>query len=100
STTDMIVGRFNANGTLDESFGDDGHRFVGGQGGEEGHALAIDRSTGNIIVVGTIKLINSLSSMIVGRLNSGANFDGGFNGGQAKLVLNNRDAPGVTIPPG
>jgi uncharacterized delta-60 repeat protein len=102
STTDMIVGRFNANGSLDESFGDGGHRFIGADGGvEAGHAVAIDRNTGNIVVVGTNRLINSFSMMMVGRLNSMGNFDGSFNGGQAKLLFaGNADAEGVTIQPG
>src|SRR5206468_1799186 len=39
---DMVVGRLNSNGTLDESFGDDGHRFIGGNGGATASSMALD----------------------------------------------------------
>jgi uncharacterized delta-60 repeat protein len=103
SERDMIVGRFNANGTLDKSFGDGGHRFIGGRGGIIGSSLAVDYSTGNIVAVGTTIAGGIFQFMAVGRLNSNGNFDSSFHGGQTDFVAADKSpslANGVTIQSG
>jgi uncharacterized delta-60 repeat protein len=98
-TQDMLVGRFNSNGTIDEVFGDGGHRFIGGSGGAVANAIAVEKNSGNIVVVGTT--ISTVSDeVMVGRLNYQGNIDSSFNNGQAAFVsVNGRptQAGGVTL---
>jgi uncharacterized delta-60 repeat protein len=106
---DMIVAQFNANGTRDESFGDDGKRFVGFGGHEFGNALAIDRHGnahtnpyyGDIVVVGES---DDHRQFAISRLKPNGDFDNRLDGdGKVTVSFNGatRAIPhGVTVESG
>ncbi len=94
SDNDMVVWRFNANGTLDNSFGNNGivvhNSAAGGNGDDIGKSVAID-SSGKVLVTGLSKNINGDYDMVVLRFNADGTLDNSF--GNNGIVVHN-DASG------
>jgi len=75
---DMMVARFNADGSLDSGFGINGIVILNGFSLDEGHAVAL-QPDGRIVAVGR-SFIGGSNDFIVVRLNSDGTPDTGFNG--------------------
>ena len=113
---DMIIGRYNLDGTLDGSFGDGGVKDVGFGADEGAHAIAIDYSGtastnpnyGKIVAVGFNRYTNSVPQTITQfafiRLTTGGDLDDTFAGdGRLAVPFGNgyvfSQAEGVVIQP-
>jgi uncharacterized delta-60 repeat protein len=105
---DFLVARFNTNGSLDDSFGDGGHRVIGFGSDEDAHAVAIDYTGtpatnslyGTIVVAGDKQGLQ----FAIARLTPNGNFDTRFNGsGKETLSFGKGSAAtanGIAIEPG
>jgi uncharacterized delta-60 repeat protein len=86
---DMLVARFNTNGTLDTSFGGGiGYVRLDGPGsasGEGGFDVAIQPADGKIVVVGTTSVAGGPSSVMVARFNVDGTPDATFAAGGYKI---------------
>jgi len=86
-TTAFVVARFNSDGTLDGTFGNQGKTVTGfGDGSTAAHAVALEPS-GKIIVVGTSGAgpYSELNDFALARYNSDGSLDSSFgNGGKIK----------------
>ena len=78
--TDFVVARFNANGTLDESFGDQGMVTTGFNEFDDTAAVAIAQN-GRIIVAGTSAEFDGPDQAIFFRYNPDGSRDGSFGAG-------------------
>jgi len=76
-TTDFAVVRYNANGTLDQTFGSGGYA-VNGDG--EAQALLL-QPDGKIVLVGFITLFRNGSDFVLARFNSDGSVDPTFGSG-------------------
>lgn len=81
-TTDMVVWRFNANGTIDTGFNLSGmvvhNNAAGGNGDDAGNAIAID-SQGRILVAGSSTNSAGNTDMVVWRYTFGGALDTTFS---------------------
>jgi uncharacterized delta-60 repeat protein len=80
SNADMVIWRYNSNGTLDSSFGNNGivvhHNAAGGDGFDEGKSIYVD-NTGKIYVTGCSS--NGITyDMVIWRYNSSGSLDTSF----------------------
>jgi uncharacterized delta-60 repeat protein len=117
SDENMFLARFNANGSMDDSFGDDGKRFIDFGGQDFGNAIAIDYNGtaatnhrwGTIVIAGNSDDNDSLypvldSVVAVARLTPSGAFDATFgDGGRVMDSFNgapSSQANGVLIEPG
>jgi uncharacterized delta-60 repeat protein len=101
TTTDMVVWRFNANGTLDTTFNGSGivvrDNTAGGNGDDSGRAIAID-SDGGILVTGSSTTAGGTTDMVVWRFNADGTLDTAFNGsGIVSVASGTGDASGNAI---
>ncbi|HMC09985.1 MAG TPA: hypothetical protein VKH44_01795, partial [Pirellulaceae bacterium] len=86
ATTDLAVARFNADGTVDSSFGASGEAIIGFAGGiASGNAVTIDAS-GRIVVAGSASA-GSFNELAAVRLTSAGTLDASFGAG-GKAVVN------------
>lgn len=80
---DMAIWRYNADGTLDDTFNSMGYvthnNAAGGDGGDFGNAMALD-SSGKIVVAGYSDRGTSNYDMVVWRYNTDGTLDTTFNG--------------------
>jgi uncharacterized delta-60 repeat protein len=92
---DMVVWRFNANGTIDTGFDGDGivvqNNSAGGNADDIGSAIAID-AQGKILVTGSSANSSGNADMAIWRLNANGTFDTTFNG--SGIVVHNSAAGG------
>jgi uncharacterized delta-60 repeat protein len=93
---DMVIWRYNSNGTLDTSFNGTGivvhHNAAGGNSHDEGNSIYID-TTGKIYVTGFSKNSSGNEDMVIWRYNSDGSLDTSFgNGG---IVVHNNAAGGA-----
>jgi uncharacterized delta-60 repeat protein len=97
--TDLLVMRFESDGTLDAAFGTGGVAAIDSGSSESGGAIAID-GDGNIAIVGNFGCCGS-GDVVVGRFDSGGTPDATFDGdGVLTFDLGGGDedrADGVTI---
>jgi uncharacterized delta-60 repeat protein len=84
--TDMVLWRFNADGTIDTSFNQSGivvhDSAAGGSGDDSANAMAIDpheNMLGNILVTGSSKSTAGNTDMVVWRFKDDGALDSGFN---------------------
>ncbi len=83
----LLVARFNANGTLDTSFGSGGIALAPlSFTGTVGRAVAVD-SSGNILVAGQLTNGTADDGMLLERFTSAGRLDGGFGSGGAAVAL-------------
>lgn len=75
SPVDFLIARYNSNGTLDNTFGEDGYAVVGTQYKEDGFSVEL-QADNKIIAIG-IKEINQ-EDFYVARLNENGTLDLGF----------------------
>ena len=78
SDNDMMVVRFNTDGSLDDSFGIGGIVIINGSSFDEGHAVAL-QPDGRIVAAGR-SFIGGSNDCLVVRLNSDGTLDNGFDG--------------------
>ncbi len=83
SNYDMVVWRYNTDGTLDTAFGGTGYvahnNAAGGSGNDMGNAVSID-SSGKIVVAGQSVSASGGWDMVVWRYNTDGTLDDTFNG--------------------
>jgi uncharacterized delta-60 repeat protein len=108
---DMVVARYNANGTLDGGFGDDGVKEIDFDESEYANAVAIDYSGnfstnpryGFIVVAGSLSFGDTTSRIAVARLTTNGGFDNSFDGNGTLTTTFpgtiSSSAGGVTIQP-
>ena len=93
---DMVIWRFNVNGTLDTTFNGSGtivnNGAAGGVGDDSGNAIALD-SQGRILVAGSSTNSAGNNDMVVWRFNANGTVDTGFN--KSGIVVNIDVAGGV-----
>jgi uncharacterized delta-60 repeat protein len=82
--TDMVIWRYNANGTLDTTFNGQGwvihHNAAGGNGSDAGIGITMD-SSGRILVSGSsVDVSGYYDDMVIWRYNSNGTLDTTFNG--------------------
>ncbi len=79
--TEMVIWRYNANGTLDTSFGTNGQvihgNAAGGNSNDIGNAIAID-SNGKILVAGSSTKGTNDTEMVIWRYNANGTLDTSF----------------------
>jgi uncharacterized delta-60 repeat protein len=92
---DMVIWRYNSNGTLDTSFGNGGivvhHNAAGGNWHDVGYSIYVD-SNGKIYVTGYSWNSNRDSDMVIWRYNSNGTLDTSF--GRKGIVVHNNAAGG------
>ena len=92
---DMVIWRFNANGTLDTTFNNSGfvvhNSAAGGNADDSGNAIAIDTQH-RILVAGSSRNISGNTDMVIWRFNANGTFDTGFDGDG--IVVQNNSAGG------
>jgi uncharacterized delta-60 repeat protein len=92
---DMVIWRYNSNGTLDTTFDGDGivvnNNAAGGNFDDAGNSIAVD-SSGRILVAGYSWGASSNSDMAIWRYNSNGTLDTTFDGDG--IVVNNNAAGG------
>ncbi len=92
---DMVIWRYNTDGTLDTSFGTDGmavhDNAAGGEGYDEGHAVTVD-SSGKILVTGYSENANGITDMVIWRYNDNGSPDARF--GNVGVVVHDSAAGG------
>lgn len=80
---DLAIWRYNPNGTLDNTFNGTGfvvhNSAAGGNGNEEGRAVAIDAS-GRLVAAGLSANAAGNTDMVMWRYNANGTLDTGFNG--------------------
>jgi uncharacterized delta-60 repeat protein len=80
---DLVVWRYNTNGSLDNTFDGDGfanfHNATGGNNVDEGYGVAI-QTDGKIVVVGRIMTAAGNYDLAVWRLNTNGSLDNTFDG--------------------
>lgn len=82
---DILVMRFNANGSLDSSFHNDGRVIINGPGNDRAQAIALHEPGGKIVVAGYIGATGNNDFRIV-RLNANGSLDSQFAGnGQTSI---------------
>ncbi len=85
-TSDLVVLRYNSNGTLDTSFSDDGIQTTGsGSGNSLGESLLL-QPDGKIVVAGTNWTNNIQGDFILARYNSNGSLDTSFDTDGIKLT--------------
>ncbi|EDP74721.1 hypothetical protein [Hydrogenivirga sp. 128-5-R1-1] len=91
---DMVIWRYNSNGTLDNSFGNNGivvhDNAAGGNGDDIGSSIVVD-SNGKIVVAG-YSSNGSNNDMVIWRYNSDGTLDNSF--GNSGIVVHNNAAGG------
>lgn len=98
SDSDMVIWRYNSNGTLDNTFNGDGvavhHNAAGGDGDDFGSAIVID-SAGKILVTGSSADAVSAwtGDIVVWRYNSNGALDSSFDGDGIAVYAN----PAISI---
>ena len=87
-TYDMVIWRYNTNGTLDTSFSSDGivvhDNAAGGNGSDYGNSITID-SNGKILVTG-YSSSGDYDDMVIWRYNTDGTLDTTFGGGDGIVV--------------
>jgi len=87
-TTDMVIWRFNANGTVDTGFGGDGIvSAASGTGNASGNAIAIDNH--KILVTGSTTNTAGTMDMVIWRFNANGTLDTTFNSPKGFAVHDN-----------
>jgi uncharacterized delta-60 repeat protein len=80
---DMVIWRYNSNGSLDTSFGNNGivvhHNAAGGNSDDVGRSIYVD-NTGKIYVTGYSRNSSDNKDMVIWRYNSDGRLDTSFNG--------------------
>ncbi len=93
---DMVIWRFNPDGTLDTSFGTNGvvvhHNAAGGNGHDTGFSIVLD-SQGRILVTGYSENSSGNYDMVIWRFNSDGTLDNSF-GTNGVVVYDNTASPG------
>lgn len=85
---DFGVARFNANGTVDTSFGTRGKTIafdIGGDVKDEATGIAV-QSDGKIVIVGSARISNTETNFAIARLNSNGSLDTTFSGDGKQTV--------------
>jgi uncharacterized delta-60 repeat protein len=81
--SDMVIWRYNSDGSLDTTFNGQGwvihNSAAGGDSDDKGYHLAID-SSGKILVTGLSQNASGNSDMVIWRYNSDGSLDATFNG--------------------
>jgi uncharacterized delta-60 repeat protein len=83
-TNDVLVMRFNANGSVDTTFDSDGRVVINGPGNDIGQALAL-QADGKIVVAGYTNVLGDNDFLVV-RLNVNGSLDGTFNGDGRQII--------------
>jgi uncharacterized delta-60 repeat protein len=93
----MVIWRYNSNGTLDSSFGNNGivvyNNAAGGNGDDIGNSIYVD-STGKIYVTGSSKNSSGNDDMVIWRYNSNGSLDTSFGTKGKGIVINDNAAGG------
>jgi len=83
SNYDMVIWRYNSNGSLDTSFNGTGivdhHNAAGGDGWDEGNSIYVDKY-GKIYVTGYSEKSNHNKDMVIWKYNSDGSLDTAFGG--------------------
>jgi len=91
SSYEFLVARYNANGTLDTTFGGSGFRLANFSSNWDHGRDAVLQSDGKIIVVGTAEVNSPYDSFAIARFNSDGSFDQSFGNGGKVLMVNEGD---------
>jgi uncharacterized delta-60 repeat protein len=93
--SDMVIWRYNGDGSIDKIFGEGGivvdHNAAGGKGSDEGNSIYVDNK-GRIYVTGYSRNRNGDEDMVIWRYNEEGKLDKSF--GEGGIVVHDNSAGG------
>ncbi len=97
SSYEFLVARYNPNGSLDNTFGNNGHALANFSSNWDGATDAVMQPDGKIVLVGWSVLNSPYDSFALARFNSDGSFDQSFGNGGKVLMPDQGDLNAVAL---